>query len=184
MHPPGTPQDQETNTEQRFVNDLYPIIHYGRMIQMQLKKKYVLFLAIALVSSVSTASALLVYMQTLTVTLVSLDSAVLITDMLDVPISDLGTLQLFIGETESKYFKVVNLYDNPITLTFEVTFTGTGFGMADGEIGVNPNGTGYVGLALGDPLVLGVGEYTEVGIAVGHTEPAIDPGMTVTINAE
>lgn len=149
-----------------------------------MEKKYLALILLVIIGSVGTVGAVLYFQQVLPMTLISLDSAVIVTDLLDVPITDLGTLSLYLGESESIFFKVVNNYDEPITLVFDVVFSGVGFSMMDGEIGVNPNGTGYVGLILGDPLVLGVGEYTEVGINIGHTEPAVSPGVEIIITAE
>lgn len=146
-----------------------------------MKKKYLVICALLIIGSIGTVSAVLFYQQLLSVTLISLDSAILVTDLADIPISDLGSLSLYIGEYESIFFKVTNNYDDAITLTFDVLFTGTGFSMMDGELGVNPNGSGYVGLLLGDPLVLAVGEYTEVGLAIQHTETAVAPGVEVEI---
>lgn len=149
-----------------------------------LKKKYLLLILGVVLSATITASALLYYLVTLPATLVSLNSAILVTDLADNPISDLGSVSLFIGEEESIFFKISNNYDDQVTLTFDVIIGGSGFSMVDGELGVNVDGGGYVGLLLGDPLILPLGSYVEVGLAIGHTETAVDPTLEVTVLAE
>lgn len=117
-------------------------------------------------------------------TLISLDSAVRVTNLMDIDITSMDPLSLYVGESESVFFKVHNNYDEPITLVFDVIFGGTGFSLGDSTIGVSVMGAGYVPLILGDPLVLDVGQWTEVGINIIHSEPASSPTVEIVITAE
>lgn len=149
-----------------------------------MEKKYLALLIIVMLGSVVTTTALLFYEQTLSLTVIDQNGAILVTDLLDVPIADLGILELFEGEVESIFWRVQNNYDSAVDIMVTVNIGGTGVSMTDGEIGISIDGAGYIGQPLDTPFALPLGSYVDIGLALGHDGNFNSPTVEVIITAE
>lgn len=160
-----------SNSDSRFYIvyiHLLEIEDYTKKGEIKLKKKYLALIVILAISSTTVVSALLVLNLTYDIELTDEGEAIILNDDLGSPIVSLVLVPMYVGQTETLVFQLVNAYSGAVTVTMTPSVP-TGWDFTDGEFGVRLNGIGDIsGLVFGTSTIIPVGEYLEVWLGISN----------------